>query len=208
MDMNKALDGMTDHDKDLVKQFLFALQQPDSRSVQIELIRSTAATGDRLSIETLDGRNLLDRTPEEQAAYEKFMSESLPSKGVIVDSATELHEAEDDYGDELEFNRHENDDEVRIEFPRLGGSPTAAQYLMNDYPKNLRDKKVILLGRNVVDASALFCDEFIRQLQLRRAKEIVLITFPKSVTADLLEAATRRGVLGVRVGSTEELRLK
>ena len=98
--MNKALDGMTDHDKDLIKQFLFALQQPDSRSVQIELIRSTAATGDRLSIETLDGRNLLDRTPEEQAAYEKFMSESLPPQGIIVDSASELHEVEDNYGDE------------------------------------------------------------------------------------------------------------
>jgi hypothetical protein len=208
MDMNKALDGMTDHDKDLVKQFLFALQQPDSRSVQIELIRSTAATGDRLSIETLDGRNLLDRTPDEQAAYEAFMSEPLPSKGVIVDSAAELHEVEDDYGDESEFNRYENDDEVRIDFPRLGGSPTAAQYLMNDYPKNLANKKVILLGRNVVDASALFCDEFIRQLQLRRAKEIVLVTFPESVVADLEEAATRRGISRFRIGSAEDLRLK
>jgi len=208
MDMNKALDGMTDHDKDLVKQFLFALQQPDSRSVQIELIRSTAATGDRLSIETLDGRNLLDRTPEEQAAYEKFMSESLPSQGIIVDSASELHEVEDDYGDEAEFNRYENDDEVRIEFPRLSGSPTAAQYLMNDYPKNLANKKVILLGRNVVDASALFCDELIRQLQLRRAKEVVLIAFPESVIADVEEAATRRGLTHVRTGSVEDLRLK
>lgn len=208
MDMNKALDGITDHDKELIKEFLFALQQPDERSVRIELIRSTAKTGDRLSIETLDGRDLLDRTPEEQAAYEKFMSEPLPSKGIIADSSAELHEAEDDYGDEAEFNRSENDDEVRIEFPRLGGSPTAAQYLMNDYPKNLANKKVILLGRNVVDASALFCDEFIRQLQLRRAKEIVLITFPESVAADLLEAATRRGVTGVHVGSTDELRFR
>jgi len=107
--------------------------------------------------------------------------------------------------DTSKFKLLENPDEVRITLPRLAGSQDAAQELMSHQLNNLSDKKVILVGRNVSYASALYCDELVRQLQLRRVKEVVIVSTPENTIEDLFDAATRRGLSNIRKGSTDDL---
>lgn len=107
--------------------------------------------------------------------------------------------------DTSKFRLLENPDEVRITLPRLAGSQDAAQELMSHQPNNLSDKKVILIGRNVSYASALYCGELVRQLQLRKAKEVVIVSAPEITVDDLLDAAERRGLKNIRTGNTDDL---
>jgi len=107
--------------------------------------------------------------------------------------------------DTNKFKLSENPDEVRITLPLLAGSQDAAQELMSHQPNNLSDKKVILIGRNVSYASALYCDELIRQLQLRKAKEVVIVSAPEITVDDLLDAALRRGLSNIRIGNADDL---
>lgn len=107
--------------------------------------------------------------------------------------------------DTSKFRLLENPDEVRITLPRLAGSQDAAQELMSHQPNNLSDKKVILIGRNVSYASALYCGELIRQLQLRKAKEVVIVSAPEITVDDLLDSALRRGMSNIRIGNADDL---
>lgn len=70
-------DQLTDHDFKVIKAFEFALSQPTEAEQRVEILRqSVEFNDDEQAREALTEWNKLERTSEEQKAYENFIARS------------------------------------------------------------------------------------------------------------------------------------
>jgi hypothetical protein len=98
---------------------------------------------------------------------------------------------------------------VSIELPRLVGTREAAGELMADtsIPTDLKGADVYILGRSLSTSTISFADELLKQLSTRHVGNIILIGTPDRFRKDITNAATRRNLKGVRVGTVTDTEL-
>lgn len=106
-----------------------------------------------------------------------------------------------------ELFRQQRDDETRVIMPAFLATQNQVQELFAGFevPEDSTDKRVVLLSRSAVEVTYLACDEIIRQLQLRKVPQTLLIGAGDSFKECMFTAASRRGYMTIRVGTSEDL---
>lgn len=145
-------------------------------------------------------------------AYRDRMERVSP--GLFTDALKEYFVAGWDAARELVDTERTAVDRERIErveitMPRMIGTQEAVHDILksNDVPVDLTDETVFVLARNLSTVTYLVCDELIRILQMREAKEIVLIGTPSDFGHYMFEAAQSRGYKNIRIGDSMDLRV-
>ena len=85
----------------------------------------------------------------------------------------------------------------QLRLPRLVGTREAVTDLLAEQqvPASLRDEPLVVLCRVVASGSTSFADELVRQVvEVRDARELVLVGAPERLLRYVRDAAGRRGV--------------
>jgi len=86
------MDKLTKGDEEAVKAFAFALSRPTEHETRTEILRQSVAADDNpIAKEALIRWGKLERTSEEQAEFDKYMSEnSFEDVHAIVDTEQDI----------------------------------------------------------------------------------------------------------------------
>ncbi|MCS5715117.1 hypothetical protein NVV95_11195 [Herbiconiux sp. CPCC 205716] len=97
----------------------------------------------------------------------------------------------------------------KIELPRLVGTREAATELLEQkqIPVELAGADVYILGRSLATSTISFADELLKQLSARHAGDIILVGTPGRFENDIKNAAARRKLDSVRLGTQQDVAL-